>query len=174
LRPLSRSRKRAGVRVVDNRLTPVARELRRNQTSAERNLWKAIHARKLKGFRFRRQAILCGFVVDFACYEARLVVEADGAAHSTEAEAERDARRDAMLKANGNSVLRFTNDEVFHNIDHVLETTRLKLNELRPRVTAVWPQKGAKIPSPLWGRGKKGERIPSPQGRGKKGAAWAR
>jgi len=111
--------------------------LRRNQTSAERNLWKAINARKLEGFRFRRQTILCGLIVDFACYEARLVVEVDGATHSTEAELAKDVRRDEKLRANGNSVLRFTNDEVFHNIDGVVETIRLKLNELRPRLRGV-------------------------------------
>ena len=122
-----------------NRLTPAARSLRRNQTSAERTLWKAINARKLEGFRFRRQVILCGFIVDFACYEARLVVEVDGATHTTDAELESDMRRDEKLRANGNSVLRFSNDEVFHNVDGVVETVRLKLSELRPRATGVSP-----------------------------------
>jgi very-short-patch-repair endonuclease len=131
---------------VANRLTPAARSLRRNQTPAERNLWKAINARKIEGFRFRRQAILCGFIVDFACYEARLVVEVYGATHSTEAEVEGDTRRDAILKANGNSVLRFTNDEVFYNLEGVVETIRLKLIELRPR-------EAEDVPSPLVGEG---------------------
>jgi very-short-patch-repair endonuclease len=83
--------------------------------------------------------ILCGFIVDFACYEARLVVEVDGATHTTEAELEKDRRRDEKLRANGNSVLRFTNDEVFHNVDGVVETIRLKLIELRPRVAGASP-----------------------------------
>jgi very-short-patch-repair endonuclease len=85
------------------------------------------------GFRFRRQVALCGFIVDFVCYEARLAIELDGATHSTNAEIQRDAARDAKLKMSGNAILRFTNDEVFHNIEGVLETIRLKLNELRPR-----------------------------------------
>ena len=85
-------------------------------------------------------------IVDFACYEARLVVEVDGATHSTEAEVERDTRRDAILKANGNSVLRFTNDEVFYNPEGVVETIRLKLIELRPR-------EAEDVPSPLVGEG---------------------
>jgi very-short-patch-repair endonuclease len=93
----------------------------------------------LEGFRFRRQVILCGFIVDFACYEARLVVEVDGATHTTDAELESDMRRDEKLRANGNSVLRFSNDEVFHNVDGVVETVRLKLSELRPRATGVSP-----------------------------------
>ena len=57
----------------------------------------------------------------------------DGATHSTEMELAKDARREETLRANGNSVLRFTNDDVFHNLEGVLETIRLKLIELRPQ-----------------------------------------
>jgi len=117
----------------------VARRLRGDQTSAERKLWTALRRRGVEGFRFRRQVALFGFIVDFTSYEARLIVEIDGATHSTESEVARDARRDEILQANGNSVLRFTNDEVFHNIDGVLETIRLKLRELRPREDAQIP-----------------------------------
>ncbi len=124
----------------------VARRLRSNQTSAEGKLWTAFRRHGIEGFRFRRQVALFGFVVDFASYEARLIVEVDGATHSTEPEVARDARRDEILQANGNSVLRFTNDEVFHNVDGVLETIRLKLRELRPRGDA-------EIPSPLVAEG---------------------
>jgi very-short-patch-repair endonuclease len=116
-------------------LTPVARKLRSDQTSAEKKFWTALRRHGVEGFRFRRQVALFRFVVDFACCEARLIVEVDGATHSTESEVARDARSDEILRANGNSVLRFTNDEVFHNIDGVVETIRPKLNELRPRVT---------------------------------------
>jgi very-short-patch-repair endonuclease len=89
---------------------------------------------------------LFGFIVDFACYEARLIVELDGATHSTDLEIGRDAKRDEVLRSNGNSVLRFTNDEVFRNLDGVVETIRLKLIELRPRVAGA-------IPFPLVGEG---------------------
>jgi very-short-patch-repair endonuclease len=95
-------------------------------------LWSGLRRHAVEVFRFRRQVELLGFVVDFACYEARLVVEVDGATHSTGAEVARDARRDEILRANGNSVLRFTNDEVFHNLEGVLETIRLKLLQLCP------------------------------------------
>jgi very-short-patch-repair endonuclease len=128
------------------RLKPLARRLRRNQTPAERQVWRAINARQVEGFRFRRQVELHGYIVDFACYEARLIVEIDGATHSTNREIERDAKRDEILRANGNSILRFANDEVFRNLDGVLETIRLKLRELRPR------DDGA-LPSPLVGEG---------------------
>jgi very-short-patch-repair endonuclease len=98
------------------------------------------------GFDSGGRSVLSGFVVDFACYEVRLIVEVDGATHSTESEIARDERRDGLLRANGNSVLRFANDEVFHHLDGVVETIRLRLNELRPRSTG-------EIPSPLVGEG---------------------
>jgi len=77
---------------------------------------------------------MCGFVVDFACTEARLVIEVDGATHSSNEEIGRDNLRDAKLRSNGNSILRFTNDEVYRNLDGVVETIWLKLRDLRPRV----------------------------------------
>ena len=117
-----------------HRLKPIARRLRTNATSAERRLWNGVRREQIGGFRFRRQVILNGFVADFACYEARLVIEVDGATHSTDAEVARDAARTVALNAQGYGVLRFTNDEIFHNVDGVLETIRLKLNELRPRL----------------------------------------
>lgn len=124
-------RDRAGVDVPD-RLTLFARGLRKNATSAERNLWRAINAKQIEGFRFRRQVPLLGFIVDFICTEVRLVIEVDGATHSTDEEVMHDARRDAALRAEGNSVLRFRNEEIYENLDGVLETIRLKLLELRP------------------------------------------
>ena len=115
-----------------DRLTTLARGLRKNATSAERNLWRAINAKQIEGFRFRRQVPLLGFIVDFICTEVRLVIEIDGATHSTDEEVMRDARRDAALRAEGNSVLRFRNEQIYENLDGVLETIRLKLLELWP------------------------------------------
>jgi very-short-patch-repair endonuclease len=62
-----------------------------------------------------------------------MVIEVDGATHSTERELARDAARSAALAAQGYDVLRFTNDDVFHNLDGVLETIHLRLRALRPR-----------------------------------------
>ncbi len=120
---------------VPERLKSIARQLRTNATSAERRLWNGVRRQQIGGFRFRRQVILEGFVADFACYAARLVIEVDGATHSTDAELARDASRSAALRAQGYCILRFANDEIFHNIDGVLETIRLKLGELRPRLS---------------------------------------
>jgi very-short-patch-repair endonuclease len=95
-----------------SQLTPVARSLRRNATSAERRLWQGLRREQVAGFRFRRQVILGGFIADLASFEERLVVEVDGATHSTDQEIERDAARSTALRAQGFDVLRFTNEDV--------------------------------------------------------------
>src|SRR5271168_4314600 len=68
------------------RLRPIARSLSRDATNAERRLWEGLRRGQLAGFRFRRQVILGGFIADFASFDARLVVEVDGATHSTDDE----------------------------------------------------------------------------------------
>jgi very-short-patch-repair endonuclease len=124
-----------GGRAMPARLASLAREaLRRNATNAERRLWQGLRRKEVGGFRFRRQVALGGFIADFASFDARLLIEVDGATHSTDEELARDAARTAALAAQGFALLRFTNDEVFHNLDGVLETIRLKLIELRPRI----------------------------------------
>ena len=112
-------------------LKPLARSLRHNATNAERRLWQGLRREQVAGFRFRRQVVLAGFIADFACFDARLVVEVDGATHSTDQEIARDAARSAALAAQGFDILRFTNDDVYRNLSGVLETVRLKLMELR-------------------------------------------
>jgi very-short-patch-repair endonuclease len=122
-----------GGRAMPKQLTTVARSLRRNATSAERRLWQGLRREQVAGFRFRRQVILAGFIADFACFEARVVIEVDGATHGTDEEVARDIARSATLAAQGYDVLRFTNDDVFHNLDGVLETIYTRLIALRPR-----------------------------------------
>lgn len=114
-------------------LRPVARSLRQDATNGERRLWEGLRRKQIAGFRFRRQVILGGFIADFASFDARLVVEVDGATHSTEQEIAYDATRSAALAIQGFTVLRFTNEDVYRNLGGVLETIRMKLMELRPR-----------------------------------------
>ncbi len=115
-------------------LMPLARTLRRNATRAERRLWPGLRREQVAGFRFRRQVILGRFIADFACHDARMIVELDGATHSTDEEIARDAARSAALAAQGFDILRFTNEDVYSNLDGVLETVRMRLMELRPRI----------------------------------------
>jgi very-short-patch-repair endonuclease len=125
-----------------------ARALRRNATNAERLLWSRLRRCAVEGFRFRRQMPLQGYIVDFACLEARLIVEVDGATHSSDREIAYDQKRDAVLRADGFAVLRATNDDVFNNLEGVLETVRLRLLELQPPAPHT--------PSPLVGEGRGG------------------
>jgi very-short-patch-repair endonuclease len=108
--------------------------MRRNATRAERRLWQGLRREQVAGFRFRRQVILGRFIAGFACREARMTVEVDAATHSTEEEIARDAARSAALAAQGFAIPRFTNEDVHGNLDGVLETIRVRLMELRPRI----------------------------------------
>jgi len=95
-----------------------ARRLRHNQTDVEAKLWSRLRARNIAGAKFRRQYPIGHFIVDFCCFEQRLVVELDGGQHA-EAGAF-DQRRTDFLVAEGYRVLRFWNNEVTENIDGVL------------------------------------------------------
>ncbi|HEX6042535.1 endonuclease domain-containing protein [Longimicrobium sp.] len=95
-----------------------ARELRQEETYAERLLWRVLRNRAVNGLKFRRQHPLDGFVIDFFCAEARLCVELDGGIHDPQQE--RDAARTAQLEARGLRVIRFRNEEVENEMDSVL------------------------------------------------------
>lgn len=96
----------------------LARRLRREMTLAERRLWLIVRDRQVEGHRFRRQCPIGPYVVDFACLEARLVLEADGGQHM---DSSSDVIRDACLRRHGFRVLRFWNHEVLANPEGVCE-----------------------------------------------------
>ncbi|WP_420347206.1 endonuclease domain-containing protein [Pelagibius sp.] len=99
-----------------------ARALRRQMTDAERTLWAALRRRQIDGLRFRRQVPLGRFIVDFACYDARLVIELDGGQHA--GRQQEDTVRMQWLEARGFRVLRFWNSEIGENLEAVLEAIR--------------------------------------------------
>ena len=96
-----------------------AKELRVHMTAAESRLWQALRADRLDGWHFRRQQVIAGFIVDFYCHQADLVVEVDGPVH--EQQREQDAIRDGILARHGLQVLRFSNDQVFSCLPAVLQ-----------------------------------------------------
>ena len=98
-----------------------AKELRREMTTAEKLLWHEVRAKKL-GVRFRRQQIIAGFIVDFYCHKAALVVEVDGDIHDLQQE--EDARREMVLSEMGLRIARFRNDEVMGNLSAVVGRIR--------------------------------------------------
>jgi very-short-patch-repair endonuclease len=100
-----------------------ARELRQNMTPAEKVLWQALRANRLDGIHFRRQQVIAGYIVDFYCHAASLVVEVDGGIHLQQVESDR--QRQQALTERGFRVLRFQNEQVFNDLDGVLAQIRL-------------------------------------------------
>jgi very-short-patch-repair endonuclease len=99
-----------------------ARGLRQNHTGAERLLWRRLRNRLLGGFKFVRQEPAGPYFADFVCREEKLVVEVDGATHSTDDERRRDAKREHFLRDLGYRMVRFQNGDVYRNIEGVLDT----------------------------------------------------
>lgn len=94
-----------------------ARRLRRDSTDAERRLWSVLRARRSTTHKFRRQEPIGRYIVDFVCFERRLIVEVDGAHHYERPED--DAVRTAWLRNEGFKVLRFSNREVLIELESV-------------------------------------------------------
>lgn len=114
------------------KLKGVGREMRQEPTAAERRLWEHLRDKRLDGHKFRRQHVIDRFIVDFYCHTEKLIIEIDGDIHLlTE---EEDALRQEHLEQLGFRVIRFTNDQVFHEIESVLETIRVALKASPPRI----------------------------------------
>ncbi|MBI4639587.1 MAG: endonuclease domain-containing protein [Candidatus Tectomicrobia bacterium] len=96
-----------------------ARELRKNLTDAERILWKHLRLRQLEEHKFRRQQPLGQYIVDFVCFEEKLIIELDGGQHSEQVVY--DSERSAWLKEQGFRILRFWNHQVFEELEVVKE-----------------------------------------------------
>ena len=97
-------------------LLPMAKRMRREPTEAERTLWKLLRGKRLFGWKFKRQQPIGRYIVDFVCFESRLIVEADGSQH---AESHADCERDIYLGQQGFRVLRLWNNEILNNPEGV-------------------------------------------------------
>ncbi|MDO9080138.1 MAG: endonuclease domain-containing protein, partial [Desulfuromonadales bacterium] len=127
-----------------NPLDPFARELRNNSTDTERLLWRHLRNSQFEEAKFRRQQPIESYIVDFVSFDKRIVIELDGGGHAENIEY--DKKRDACLRANGFTVLRFWNNDVIENIVGVLEVIRQQCLQ----VTSPTPQ-----PPPVKGGGAK-------------------
>jgi very-short-patch-repair endonuclease len=119
------------VRSINSKNTRIqfAKNLRKNSTLAEGILWRHLRAKKFEGLKFRRQQPLDKFIVDFINFEKRIIIELDGSQHAEETS--KDIERDSALEANGFTVLRFWNNEIFENLEGVLEVIRKACQEQR-------------------------------------------
>jgi acetylglutamate kinase len=109
-----------------------AEELRSRMTAAEELLWKHLHINEWK-LKFRRQHPIAVYVADFYCHALKLVIELDGGVHDEVDVKKLDRSREADLKLLGLTVVRFRNEEVFKNIDEVLEAIKKTIDHLSNR-----------------------------------------
>jgi very-short-patch-repair endonuclease len=122
----------------DKRLVARAREVRSQQTPAEKVFWKALINLKEVDYKFIRQKPLDNFIVDFYCSELLLVVEIDGEIHSKSKI--RDQERDEILREKYNLlIVRYSNEQVMNDIDNVFSDL---IDKIKSRVSEVPPDKG--------------------------------
>jgi len=102
-------------------------EMRRQPTPAENALWQTLRNRQLAGAKFRRQHAIGRYIVDFISTNHKLIIEVDGAVHAEQSQAEYDTGRSTCLAELGYTVLRFSNEQVQHALQSVLEKIRQAL-----------------------------------------------
>jgi 2-isopropylmalate synthase len=103
-----------------------ARILRHNMTDAEQALWRILRNQQFAHTKFRRQVPIGPYIADFACYDARLVVEAEGGQHP---ESTGDAERDARFAAEGFRTIRFWNSDILKSPESVAIAIGVALTE---------------------------------------------
>jgi len=108
------------------------RELRRNQTDAEKVLWAHLRSKQFYGMKYFRQYSIGSYILDFYCPNMKLAVELDGGQHNQSDKRERDVARSEYLKAQGVDVMCFWNNEVLLDIQSVLSELALKVTPLHP------------------------------------------
>ncbi len=98
-----------------------ARQLRTQQTMVEQKMWYQLRAHRFMGLKFKRQQPVGKYIVDFICFELKLIIELDGGQHAMQ---QYDQQRDAWLKSEGYTVVRFWNNQVIEEFAAVLEVIR--------------------------------------------------
>ncbi len=121
--PMKKSKRNIviGQRVIPEKVSR-ARRLRKQMTEAEKRLWERLRGNRIDGIHFRRQQIIDGFIVDFYCHAAGVVIEIDGEIHAHQATY--DAQRDAVLKARGLQIIRISNEKIHADIEGVVQMIR--------------------------------------------------
>ena len=118
-----------------------AKQLRSRMTDAERRLWYRLRAHRFNRLKFKRQAPIGPYVVDFICFEYKLIVEVDGGQHS---ENDTDRRRDEWLRGEGYTVLRFWNNDVLQDTSAVLASIASAVTD----ASTPFPARCARHPLP--------------------------
>jgi very-short-patch-repair endonuclease len=113
--------------------------LRNNMPTAERIIWDWLRCKQVEGCKFRRQYSIDVFVIDFYAPELKLAIEIDGDSHFQEGVPEYDHERQLFLESKGAKFLRFTNQEIYKNLDGVLERIREVVCLMRDDPTLALP-----------------------------------
>ena len=100
-----------------------------NMTDAEKFLWQQLSNKKIKGIRFKPQHPIFQYIADFYCHKAKLVIEVDGGIHSLPENKEYDIDREKVIREFGIEVIRFTNEQVFLNIEKVIEQISIAIEQ---------------------------------------------
>jgi len=117
-------------------LQTFARGMRSVPTDAEAVLWRQLRAHRFAGHKFKRQQPIGKYILDFVCFEAKVVIEVDGGQHMESAS---DRLRDDWVKSQGFLVLRFWNNEVFQNLEGVLTRVLEALTPSPPPLQGALP-----------------------------------
>ncbi len=107
------------------------RILRNNPTPAETKIWARLRKRQVENCKFRRQYSIGSFVVDFYVPELKLAIEIDGSSHFSSEAIAYDREREKYLAAKGICVIRFTNEEVYRQLDEVVSAIAQKIKQRR-------------------------------------------
>ena len=121
------SRRERDCKSMKNRLVKLARILRKNQTPYESKLWCLLRDKRLEGLKFRRQYPIGIYIVDFCCFEKKLIIELDGGHHNQNEQIKNDQKRDQYLINQGYKILRFWNNDLDNNIEGVIEKILISL-----------------------------------------------
>jgi very-short-patch-repair endonuclease len=108
------------------RIRNFAKKMRHQPTDAEAAMWRLLRDRRLELYKFRRQVPFQNYILDFVCFEKRLIIEIDGSQHAS---SERDQVREAALIAEGFKIARYWNNDVLQQRLSVLEDILAKLVE---------------------------------------------
>ena len=108
----------------------LAKELRKEETEAEKILWEKLNKNQMLGLQFRRQHPINMFIADFYCAKLKLVIEVDGSIHEIPEYQDHDIGRSEILNDFGITVIRFTNEQIMNEIDYTLEQIEITAKQI--------------------------------------------
>jgi very-short-patch-repair endonuclease len=137
-----------------------ARRMRRRPTDAEDAMWRLWRSRRFEGLKFRRQVPFKNFILDFVCFELRLVVEIDGSQHF---DAAGDRRRQRVLQNEGFDIVRYWNNDLLQRPRLVLEDLFYRICRLKSLDPSLGAARCAAPPSPTRGEGEAALTLRGPE-----------